>query len=172
MDVAPFAKFLLAVDVIVCHVHAAGVSYATVDDHNLTVVAVHGFVNPRESQRVELVDFYPFLAQQTQMTLMQRTVVGTVAKAVEEDAHLDAGFHALGEQREQRHRNTVVAEVEILHVDGLLCLRYGGEEVVKLLLSGSEHDDSVVFGEGNVPSVLQPLAYMLCAIGRRLSHLD
>ena len=88
MHVAPRSHLLRAVDVIVGHVHPSRIGYLSVDDHDLAVVAREHMVDPREAHRVEFVNLNAFLADGLQVFLFQRTVVGVVAKAIEQGANL------------------------------------------------------------------------------------
>ena len=93
MHVAPFAHLFSTIKIIVGHVHSPGERHGPVDDHNLPVVAREDMVHPREAYGVELVYLHSRLAQGDEVFLLQRTVVGVVAKAVKQRPHLHALFH-------------------------------------------------------------------------------
>ena len=149
MHVAPLAHLLGAVDIVVGHVHAAGVGYLSVDDHDLAVVAWPDVVDPREADGVELPDVDAVFAQRADVVLQQGLVVGVVAEAVEHCPDLDALASFLTQEVEEHGGDAVVAEVEVFKVDAMAGLAYGLEHVVELLLSGHEERHAVVVGEAN-----------------------
>ena len=71
-------------------------------------------------------------------------VVADVAEAIEEQAHLHTRLRLGSEVADEQPVDGIVAEVEILHVDALLCLVDGSEEIIKLLLSAHEERHAVV----------------------------
>ena len=89
MHVTPFAHLLRTFYIIVSHIHAARIGYASVDDYNLTVVASVDVVHPGKSDRGVLHNVDTLFAQGFQMMLLQRLVVGIVAKAIEHSTYLD-----------------------------------------------------------------------------------
>ena len=135
MHVAPFTHLFRTFNIIVGHIHAAGIGYLTVDDHNLAVVAAIDVVDPREADGGVLYDVDAVVAQRLEVVLLQRLVVGVVAKTVEHGPDLDTLLALFAQDVEQQRGDAVVAEVEILQVDAALSLPDGAEHVVKLLLA-------------------------------------
>ena len=167
VHVAPRAHLLRAIDVVVGNVHATGIGNLSVDDDDFAVVAAEDVVNPREVQRVELVDLDALAAQFADMAVLQRSVVGGVAESIVECSHLYALCRLLGQQVEEQHGDGVVAEVEILQVDAAARFADGLEHVVELLLSADEQSDAVVMGEGHP---FLPQLFHDDGVGRRLCH--
>ena len=147
VQVVPAAKLGTARDVVVRHVHAAGIGHHAVDDYDLAVVAVQGVVDVGEAQGVEVVDLYALGFQAVEVPAAQRAVVGTVAEAVEQSPHLDALGCLCAEDFEEFLGNGVVAEVEIFEVDAFAGSANGGEEVFELLATGGEEHHAVVARE-------------------------
>ena len=90
VHIAPFPDFIRAVYVIVCHVHSSSISYISVDDDNLSVVACEHVVYPWETQWVELINLDAVFAQPFGMLFLKRAVIGVVAEPIEQGPYLHA----------------------------------------------------------------------------------
>ena len=149
VHVVPFAHLLSAVDVVVGHIHAAGVGDETVDDDNLAVVSGDGISYPRKTHRGKGINLNAAPSQAVDVVFLQGAVVGCVAESIVECAYLHAllGFH--GEEVEEQGGDGVVAEVEVFEMNAASGLPDGLEHVVELSLPGGEQCDGVVSGEGD-----------------------
>ena len=97
VDVVPFADLGQTLDVVVGHVHPSCVANLSVDDHDLTVVAMGGVVEPGEGEGIEFHDFDALLADGFQVFLGQRFVVRQIAESVEQGTHFYAFLYLLGQ---------------------------------------------------------------------------
>ena len=149
VHVVPGAHLRRAVDVVVGHVHAAGVGYLAVDDYYLAVVAGKGMIDPGEAYGVERVNLDAAAADVAQVALEQRAVVAAVAESVEEGAHFHSLGRLAGQQVEEHRGDGVVAEVEVFEVHRRACLADGGKKIVEFLLPGGEQGDAVVVGKAH-----------------------
>lgn len=58
VHVTPFSHLWCAVKIVVGNIHTAGVSNLSIDNNYFPVITMKHVVYPRESQRVEFIDFY------------------------------------------------------------------------------------------------------------------
>ena len=97
VHVMPLSYLGQTVQIVVGYVHAACITYAAVNDHYLTMVAVEGVVYPRESDGVEFHQLDTSFADSFHVAVAQRTVVRPVAESVEHGAHLHTFSHLFGQ---------------------------------------------------------------------------
>ena len=149
VHIVPLANLGQAVQVIIGHVHAAGIACLPVDDHDFAVVAVHDVVDVGKGDGVELDDFDASLADGLEVLVAQRLVVRPVAEGVEHGAHFHSLGSFLGQQVEKGVSDGVVAEVEVFQVDMVARLADGAEQVGELLLSAHQQLHAVVACHGD-----------------------
>ena len=70
MHIAPFAYLLCSYNVIVGHIHTAGIGYVSIYHHNLAVIARPDMVDPGKAYWVKLVDVDAVVAQATDVMLL------------------------------------------------------------------------------------------------------
>ena len=100
VHIPPGSDFGQTVDVIIGDIHSACISYFSVDNSNLPVVAVGGVVDVREGKWVELDNFDAPFTYFLEMFLFERLVVRPVAEGVEHSSHFNAFFYLFGQQVE------------------------------------------------------------------------
>ena len=144
MQVTPFAYHLCAIDVVVRHVHPSCIGNLSVYDNNLAVVTAPHMIDSRETDGVELMDFYAHGAYVLQMPFAEWTVVGVVAETIEERPYLDALFCLVAQQMKQQAGNGIIAKIEIFQMYAASSLSDGFEQVVELLLTVHEQRHAVV----------------------------
>ena len=166
VHVAPFAHFRFAVQVIVGHVHAAGIDHFAVDDCYLVVVAVHEVVYPWETQGVEGRYLYARAPDACLQGVGERIVAVVIAKAVEEDVHLHALAGFATKNVEKGAADAVLLELEVIHEDVLPRLLDRLEEVAELYLACWQNAHIVAFVERQA----QPLEVALRALCCILAH--
>ena len=69
MYVTPFSEFCLSVDVIISHIHAAGIGNETIYHNDFAVVAMECMVNPGKADAVELINFDAVFTQHFKVLL-------------------------------------------------------------------------------------------------------
>ncbi len=109
VGVAPAREALAAVDVLLAHVHAAGVADDAVDHDDLAVVAV--------VQLEEVLDVGTHLGACGRQPLQLVLLEADAADVVVEDAHLDAGRQSVEQDLRDLRRQLVLLPDEVLHVD-------------------------------------------------------
>ena len=55
VHIMPFSYYFSAMYIVVSHIHATGVSYLAVYNHNLPVVTMKHMIYPRKAYRVKLI---------------------------------------------------------------------------------------------------------------------
>ena len=147
VHITPRANHLCTLDVVVSHVHATRIGNLSVDNHNLTVVAVEEIVQPRELHGVELIDLDTALTNMLDMFFLQRLVVTGVTEAVEEGAHLNPFLYTFGKKVEEKSGNGVIPEIEVLQMHTAFRLSDGLEHIIELLLSAHQQGNGIVVRE-------------------------
>ena len=97
MHVAPFTHLLGAFNVVVGYIHTTCISYTTIDDYNLAVVATIDVVYPRKAYGAVFHDVDTIFAQRFEMVLLQWLVVRVVAETIEHGANLHTLFTLLSQ---------------------------------------------------------------------------
>ena len=138
MHIAPFAHLFGSYYVIVGYVHAAGIGHLSVDHHDLPVITGPDMVHPWETDGVELVDVDTVGMEFLKMLLLQRLIVGVVAKAVEEGTYLYTFLAFLPKNIEEQVGDGVISEIEVFQVDTALCLTDCLEHIGKLITTRHE----------------------------------
>ena len=126
------------------------------------MVASVDVVDPRKTDGAILYNLDAVLAQGFEVALLQRLVVGVVAKPVEHGTNLYTLLALHAQNVEEEHGDRVVAEVEVFQVDAALGLHDGVEHVVELLLTRQQQGDAVVVREADA-TVAQRLHYQRIA---------
>lgn len=147
VEVVPFAKLGLAVEIVVGHVHAAAVCCLAIDDYYLAVVAGDDMIDPRELDRIKLIDLYACLPYLLKSFRAYGLVVAAIAEGVVEQAYLNALPNLDGKAVEESVGYGVVAEIEVFHVNGLSGLVNSLKKVAKLILAAAEEYYTIVGGE-------------------------
>ena len=135
MHIAPFAHLICSYDIVVGHVHASGIGCLAVNDDYLAMVAWPDMVHPGESYWVELHNIDTVCMKLAEVMLLQRLIVGVVAKPVEHRLDFYTFLTLLLEQFEKEGRYGVVAEIEVLQMDTALGLTYGLKHIGKLVFT-------------------------------------
>jgi hypothetical protein len=142
--VAPHVETRTTVDVLLAHVHAAGVSDASVDDDDLEVVAI-----------VEFVEFGEVGLDLDSRCLQRVEFVFGVHEGADEVVH-DPHIHALGDLAAQHvghPRGELVAfPDEVLEMDVVRCRFHVRDQAVELL--GPRGEDLDRLGGQRVPVTL------------------
>jgi uncharacterized membrane protein YhfC len=92
-------------------------------------------VHPGESYWVELHNIDTVCMKLAEVMLLQRLIVGVVAKPVEHRLDFYTFLTLLLEQFEKEGRYGVVAEIEVLQMDTALGLTYGLKHIGKLVFT-------------------------------------
>ena len=149
VHVVPLTHLGRTFNIIVGHVHTAGVCHASVDDYYLAMVARPYVIDERKADRVELIYLYSLCTDGVNILLSHRTVVRHVAESIVQQPHLYALLHLGGEMGYKQTVDGIVAKVEVFHVNGTAGLVYGLEKVVEFLLSRHQQGYRVVAGEAD-----------------------
>ena len=149
MHIVPRADLFRAFDVIIRDVHAACVCDLTVNDDNLSMVTCPHVIDPREADRIELVDLDTFPTELLDMFAMQRTIVAVIAKAIEHGSDLYTLRCFLGKQVEKATGDGVISKVEIFQVDRRTGLTDGSKQIIELFLPRHQQRHAVIMGKSN-----------------------
>ena len=88
MHIAPFAYLLGAFDVVVGYIHTTSISYTTINDYYLAVIATIDVVYPWKADRTIFYDVDAIVAECFEVIFLQWLIVGVVTKAIEHCTHL------------------------------------------------------------------------------------
>ena len=147
VHVAPGAHHWSTGDIVVGYVHTTSVSDATVDDHNLAVVARNDVVDPWKTYGIELHQFDTQTFNGVVTLVADGLVVGEVAKGIihRTDLHTLTDFFC--QEVEEQVGDGVVAEIEVFQMDERLGFSHCLEEVLELVVTTLEQADAVAVGE-------------------------
>ena len=148
VHIVPFTDFRQSVDVVVGNVHAAGITYLSVNHYYFPMVAVYGMVYPGKSDRVELDDFDALGMDGFQMVFLQWLVVGPVAEGIEHGADFNSLLDFLCQKAEQGIGYGVVAEVEVFQMDMMPGMADILEEIDELVMAGHQQFHFIVISDG------------------------
>ena len=113
----------------------------------LAVEIVDDMIDPRELDRIKLIDLYACLPYLLKSFRAYGLVVAAVAEGVVEQAYLNALPNLDGKAVEESVGYGVVAEIEVFHVNGLSGLVNSLKKVAKLILAAAEEYYTIVGGE-------------------------
>ena len=135
VHVTPFADLLRTVDVIVGYIHASGIAYLAIDDHNLAVVAWNDVVDPRETDRIELHQLDAQGIDGIVHLSFDGLIVGGIAKCIIKRTHFHPFSCFLCQDMEQKSRYRVVTEIEVFKVNERLGIAHSLKHVLKFVMT-------------------------------------
>ena len=134
-------------DVVVGYVHSSGIGNLSVDDDNLTVVAMEDVVDVWEMEWVENIELYATGTLIQNVLFLKRTVVARVSEGVVYGTYLYALAGFFCKEVEECICYGVVAEIEVFEMHAMPRLSDSCEHILKLLRTICEECYAIVVGE-------------------------